>query len=137
MLVHEIRYVPGSLHAFLIRPVVEVEPWDKTILYVHTYLQYGAWATSKKLPCMHKAYYTPQSAYQIHVARCKLYADHRRIGRTNTHRRNIMTGGLLETRAAMAERAVTLPRTVRFAPGTTTLCSRRKGSDRIRWYTIL
>ena len=39
-------------------------------------LQYGVWATSKKLPCMHKAYYTTQSAYQVHVVRCKLYADH-------------------------------------------------------------
>ena len=63
--------------------------------YIRTYLQYGAWATSKKLPCMHKANYTPQSAYQIHVVRCKLYADNRRIGRPNTRRRNIniMTGG--------------------------------------------
>ena len=50
------------------------------------------------------------------------------IGRANTRWRNIMTGGLLETRA------VTLPRTIRFAPGTMTLSSRREGSG---WYTVL
>ena len=33
--------------------------------YVHMYmqmnLQYGAWGTSKKLSCLHKAYYRPQA----------------------------------------------------------------------------
>ena len=60
--------------------------------------------------------------------------DHRRTGRANTRRRNITTGGLLETRAAMAERAAILPRTVRLAPGTSSRC---EGSDRIGWYTVL
>ena len=52
---------------------------------LHTALQYGAWATSKKLPCLHKAYTTP-------------ITDHRRIGHANTRWHNIMTGGLLEAR---------------------------------------
>ena len=27
----------------------------------YVYLQYGAWASSKELPCLHKAYYRPQA----------------------------------------------------------------------------
>ena len=50
-------------------------------LHLQVTLQYGAWVTSKKLPCLHKAYTTP-------------ITDHRRIGHANTHRRSIMTSGL-------------------------------------------
>ena len=71
-------------------------------------------ATSKKLPCLHKA----------------------NTDDSNTCRCNIMTGGLLETGAAMAERAVTFPRTVRLAPGMTTVSSRRERSDQIGWYMV-
>ena len=42
------------------------------LTYIHTYLQYGVWATSKELPCLHKAYYTPEVHTQIQVVRCKL-----------------------------------------------------------------
>ena len=38
----------------------------------HMYLQYGAWATSKKLPCLHKAYwpcqYRPQAYWPCQYA---------------------------------------------------------------------
>ena len=33
----------------------------------YVYLQYGAWATSKKPPCLHKAYYTKEVHTQIQI----------------------------------------------------------------------
>ena len=35
--------------------------WYVRIYISYVYLQYGAWASSKELPCLHKAYYRPQA----------------------------------------------------------------------------
>ena len=54
------------------KPVVIIStqhrPTDKTTVQRKKLnLQYGAWATSKKLPCLHKAYYTTTGVLAVPI----------------------------------------------------------------------